>query len=164
VEERVSLSNPVLLAMGSIAMCLFGVAIGVHWSRNPGVAVWIALSAGLLMVLHDLLVSLIWFGIAMKWTNAVKQSGSGKRPAMEPEQYVRTLLEELERAKRSLGYGLPHAIALDRDSFCVLLGIGDVRVRLPVDSLDPDPKKAAEKVVIAWRSMSVKNLDAAIEE
>jgi hypothetical protein len=37
---------------------LFGSAIGMHWGKNPGTAVWVALCGALFMAIHDLLEGL----------------------------------------------------------------------------------------------------------
>lgn len=36
----------------------------------------------------------------------------------------------------------------------MLVGMGDVRVGVPVDALDSDPGEAAENVMKKWRSMT----------
>jgi len=110
---KMTLANPVPIFLYSLVLLLFGLAIGIHWSKSPDIAVWIALSGALLMVIHDLLEGFVWFGVTAKWTQAVRQSILGKRPNMEPEKYVRTLLEEMERLKPGFECGPSHAIALD---------------------------------------------------
>jgi len=42
--------------------------------------------------------------------------------------------------------------------------MGDVRAKILVDSLDPDPRKAAERVIAEWRRMARGEVDRAIEE
>jgi len=77
MQIRMQLGNPALIFIYSGALLLIGVAIGVHWQANPKLSVWIAICAALLMVIHDLLEGFIWFGIAAKWAQTVKQSSSG---------------------------------------------------------------------------------------
>jgi hypothetical protein len=83
MQMRVQLANPALIFIYSFVLLLFGCAIGMHWNKSPGVAVWIAICAALLMVIHDLLEGFIWFGIAAKWAQAVKQS-SGENVPVKP--------------------------------------------------------------------------------
>lgn len=76
---RMRLGNPVLIFIHSLVLLLFGCAIGIHWNSKPGTAVWIAVCGALLMVIHDLLEGIIWFGIAAKWTLAVRRSSGRQR-------------------------------------------------------------------------------------
>ena len=77
---RMQLGNPALIFIYSAVLLLVGVAIGLYWHTNPGLSLWIAICAALLMVIHDLLEGFIWFGIAAKWAQAVKQSSGGNVP------------------------------------------------------------------------------------
>ena len=81
MHVRVRLANPALIFIHSLALLLVGCAIGIHWSKSLGTAVWITICAALLMVLHDLLEGLIWFGITAKWTQAVKGRATGASPS-----------------------------------------------------------------------------------
>lgn len=72
---------------------------------------------------------------------------------MSPTEYLRTFLEELERAKPREICDLSHAIALQDGKLCVLLSLGDVRARLYVKELNPDPVRTAEAVVANWRDL-----------
>jgi hypothetical protein len=51
-------------------------------------------------------------------------------------------------------YDLSDAITYYKDSIGVLISMGDVRVRVPVEELHPDPIRAAEIVVKKWQAMS----------
>ena len=42
--------------------------------------------------------------------------------------------------------------------------MGDVRVRVGVDALDPDPATAAEDVFKTWRSMTDAEMNLVMEE
>jgi hypothetical protein len=46
------LGKPILIFLYSLALLLFGWAIGIHWHTIPAVAVGLALSEAALMVLH----------------------------------------------------------------------------------------------------------------
>jgi hypothetical protein len=81
MQMRMQLANPALIFIYSAVLLLVGVAIGLHWRASPCLSVWIAICAALLMVIHDLLEGLIWFGIAAKWAQMVKKSSSGNVPS-----------------------------------------------------------------------------------
>ena len=57
-----------------------------------------------------------------------------------------------------------HAITFRYGQLYILVGMGDVRVRVPVESLDPDPARAAESVINVWRSMTDSEMEMAMEE
>ena len=71
---QMQLANPALIFVYSVVLLLFGCAIGMHWSKSPGTAIWIAVCAALLMVIHDLVTGFIWMGITVKWTQAVRKN------------------------------------------------------------------------------------------
>lgn len=62
----VTLANPLLIFVWSLAMLLLGCAIGLHWRTTPGMALCIAALGAALMVLHDLGMSLVWFTVTAK--------------------------------------------------------------------------------------------------
>jgi hypothetical protein len=70
---QMQLANPALIFIYSLVLLLFGCAIGMHWSKSPGTAIWIAVSAALLMVIHDLITGFIWMGVTVKWTQALRK-------------------------------------------------------------------------------------------
>jgi len=70
---QMQLANPALVFIHSLVLLLFGCAIGMHWSRSPGTAIWIAVCAALLMVIHDLITGFIWMGVTVKWTQALRR-------------------------------------------------------------------------------------------
>jgi len=51
---RISLGNPVLIFVYSVALLLIGCAIGMHWYQSRASAIWIAVAAAALMVVHDM--------------------------------------------------------------------------------------------------------------
>jgi hypothetical protein len=76
--------------------------------------------------------------------------------------YLHTFFRELEETK-SAGAGLSHAIVLENGSICVLIGMGDCRARVPVNTLDPDPQKAAECVMAKHNSMTHEQREKSLE-
>jgi hypothetical protein len=70
---QMQLANPFLVFIYSLVLLLFGCAIGMHWNRNPGTGIWIAVCAALLTVIHDLITGFIWMGITVKWTQAIRK-------------------------------------------------------------------------------------------
>jgi hypothetical protein len=71
------------------------------------------------------------------------------------------------KALRSLEQDRPDwvsdGIAYDEGSLYVLVGMGDVRVRVPMREFDPDPAKAAEVAINRWRSMPTDERERAME-
>ena len=57
-----------------------------------------------------------------------------------------------------------HAITFHDRALHVLVGMGDVRVRVFVDAFDSDPTTAAENVIMKWRSMTETEKELAMEE
>jgi multisubunit Na+/H+ antiporter MnhB subunit len=62
----VSLGNPLLILIWSLAMLLLGCVIGMHWKATPGTAFCVAAVGAILMVLHDLGMGLLWFVASAK--------------------------------------------------------------------------------------------------
>lgn len=71
MEMKVQLANPVLIFVYSLSILLIGCAIGIHWCKHPGTAVWVAVCGALLMVIHDLAEGFIWFGVMAAWTQRI---------------------------------------------------------------------------------------------
>jgi multisubunit Na+/H+ antiporter MnhB subunit len=78
MRTQMQLANPALIFIYSLVLLLYGCAIGMHWSNSPGIAVWIAVYAALVMVIHDLVAGFIWMGITVKWTQAVRKKAEQK--------------------------------------------------------------------------------------
>jgi biotin transporter BioY len=78
MRMQMQLVNPVLLFIYSLVLLLFGCAVGMHWSNSPWIAVWIAVCAALVMVIHDLVAGFIWMGITVKWTQAPRKKSEQK--------------------------------------------------------------------------------------
>lgn len=83
MHVRLRLANPALIFVYSLVLLLVGCAIGIHWSKSSGTAVGITICAALLMVIHDILEGLIWFGITAKWTRAVKSRATETSPSRQ---------------------------------------------------------------------------------
>lgn len=62
----VSLGNPFLIFVWSMAMLSLGCAIGIHWHATPGIAFCAAAVGAIFMVLHDLGMGLLWFSVSAK--------------------------------------------------------------------------------------------------
>jgi hypothetical protein len=78
--------------------------------------------------------------------------------------YLITFFKTLDSLTERQSYDASNAIIFDKQSLCVLVSMGDVRAKIPVKELDPNPAKAAELVVAKWKSMPRDELDKAIEE
>jgi hypothetical protein len=60
--------------------------------------------------------------------------------------------------------GVSDGIVYDEGSLYVLVGMGDVRVRVPVQEFAPDPAKAAKLAISQWKAMTPDEQDRAMEE
>lgn len=74
--------------------------------------------------------------------------------------YLIAFFAELDRLQRSGN----HAVTYRGGLIQVLVGMGDMRVRVPVGTLDPHPAKAAENVIDKWQSMPDREKESAMEE
>ena len=74
--------------------------------------------------------------------------------------YLIAFFSELDKLQPSGN----HAVTLHHGALYVLVGMGDVRVRVGVDALDPNPATAAEDVFKYWRSMTETETNLTIEE
>jgi protein-S-isoprenylcysteine O-methyltransferase Ste14 len=75
---QMQLANPALIFIYSLVLLQFGCEIGMHWSNTPGIAVWIAVCAARIMVIHNLVAGFIWMEITVKWTQAVRKKAEQK--------------------------------------------------------------------------------------
>ncbi len=71
---------------------------------------------------------------------------------MSHEEYLRSFFIELENLQPGESSGLSHAIAYENGVIYVLVSMGDVRAKVRVRELDPDPIKMAAKITAMWRS------------
>ena len=70
----VSLGNPFLILLYSLALLSLGCAIGLYWRATPGMALCLAAIGSLLMVIHDMAMGVLWFVAAAKLFKA-EQNG-----------------------------------------------------------------------------------------
>lgn len=70
---------------------------------------------------------------------------------MGPADYLRAFFQELSEQVSYSGYS--HAVSFEGGSLCALLGVGDARVRIQLQDLDPDPKQAARGVLASWEEL-----------
>ena len=66
MQMSVTLGNPFLMFLYSLATLLLGCAIGLHWEAAPGMALCLATLGALLMVIHDLATGAVRFWIIAK--------------------------------------------------------------------------------------------------
>lgn len=72
----VTLANPVLIFLWSLAILLLGCAIGLHWKGTPGTAYWLAIVGALLMVIHDMAMGVLWFSVTARMFAKTRQGRS----------------------------------------------------------------------------------------
>lgn len=65
-KVTVTLANPILIFLWSLAILFLGCAIGLHWKGTPATACWMAALGALLMVIHDMAVGVLWFVVSAK--------------------------------------------------------------------------------------------------
>jgi len=70
MQMQATLGNPILVAVYSTALLLFGCAIG-RWVHPPATALWLATAGGILMALHDSAMGILWFWLTARWVRSV---------------------------------------------------------------------------------------------
>jgi hypothetical protein len=75
MKIQATLANPILVAVYSTALLLFGCAIG-RWVHSPVTALWLAIAGGVLMAVHDTATGFLWFWLTAKWTHSVIERNS----------------------------------------------------------------------------------------
>ena len=78
MKMQVTFANPFLIFIYSFSLLLVGDAIGVFWRTEPGTAFSIALLGSALMVLHDSLMTVIWFWIIAQWMQSASNRLTNK--------------------------------------------------------------------------------------
>ena len=63
---RITLGHPVLIFIYSLVLLLIGCAIGMHWYQARACAIWIAVAAAVLMVVHDMFTGLIFASLTLR--------------------------------------------------------------------------------------------------
>ncbi len=77
---------------------------------------------------------------------------------MSHEEYLRSFFTALEAKEPAEGVGLSHGIAYEGGALYALVGMGDVRAKIRLQELDPDPIRMADAVIGLWRSCPTENL------
>lgn len=72
----VTLANPFLIFLWSLAILLLGCAIGLHWKGTPGTALCVAAIGAVLMVIHDMAMGVLWFVVTAKMVGKVQRRRS----------------------------------------------------------------------------------------
>lgn len=75
-KMTVSLGNPFLILLWSLAMLLLGCAIGLYWRATPGMAFCVAALGAVLMVIHDMAMGVLWFTVSAKLFAQARQDRS----------------------------------------------------------------------------------------
>jgi hypothetical protein len=78
-------------------------------------------------------------------------------------EYLLSFFRALEDLHRRTPGDVSHAIGYEDGTLYTLLSVGDCRLRVAIQELDPDPVKAAEMVVGQFKVMSREEFDRALE-
>ena len=68
-------------------------------------------------------------------------------------EYLISFFFELGKLTNIREGDIPHGITCEQGTLTALVSMGDLRARVPVTELDPDPGEAARNVVELWRLM-----------
>ncbi len=71
MEMQVTLGHPILIAIYSTALLLFGCAVGVQWNDALPTALWLSAAGGVLMAVHDLATGFVFAWLTSKWIRSV---------------------------------------------------------------------------------------------
>jgi hypothetical protein len=74
-EMKVRLGHPVLIFIHSLALLLIGCAIGMHWHQSHSVAIWIAFSGAVLIVINEMISGFWWMSLTAWWIRKHRHSG-----------------------------------------------------------------------------------------
>lgn len=66
MKMTATLGNPFLVFLYSLAILMFGCAIGVHWKATPCLAFCMTTIGAVLMVIHDLATGILGFWITAR--------------------------------------------------------------------------------------------------
>jgi hypothetical protein len=69
MKERlqVQLRHPMLVFVWSFSLLLIGCLIGIRWHPSKTVAISIAISGAILMVIHELSYGFLWISLTAWW-------------------------------------------------------------------------------------------------
>jgi hypothetical protein len=76
-EMKVQLGHPLLIFAHSLGLLLIGCAIGMHWHRSHSVAIWIAVSGAVLIVINEMISGIWWVFLTTWWIQKNRHSESG---------------------------------------------------------------------------------------
>lgn len=74
-EMKVRLGHPVLIFIHSLALLLIGCAIGMHWHQSRSVAIRIAVSGAVLIVINEMIAGFWWMSLTAWWIRRHRHSG-----------------------------------------------------------------------------------------
>ena len=77
---------------------------------------------------------------------------------MSHDEYLRSLFTALETKQPAQSVGLSHGIVYEAGELYALVGMGDVRAKIRVQELDPDPIRMADAIIGLWVSCPTENL------
>ena len=83
---HMQLGHPILIAIYSFSLLLFGVALGAHYGHSPHVAIWMVVLGSGLMVAHDMLTCSIIFFVSTAW--ALRANRMQQTLAANPQDAV----------------------------------------------------------------------------
>lgn len=64
---NVRLGNPVVMFFWASAMFLIGIVVGIHWHPSHALTAAVALAAGALTMLHELVCCFVWCSLTAWW-------------------------------------------------------------------------------------------------
>jgi dTDP-4-dehydrorhamnose 3,5-epimerase-like enzyme len=74
-EMKVRLGHPVVIFIHSLGLLLVGVATGMHWHQSRSVAIWIAISGAVLIVINEMISCFWWVSLTAWWIRRHPRSG-----------------------------------------------------------------------------------------
>jgi hypothetical protein len=78
MEMKVTFGNPLLIAIYSFSLLLIGDAVGMFWRAEPATAFSIVLLGAAFMVVHDSIMTVIWFWIIARWMQSISNHHTNK--------------------------------------------------------------------------------------
>jgi formate hydrogenlyase subunit 3/multisubunit Na+/H+ antiporter MnhD subunit len=78
-----TLGNPILIGIYSLALLSIGAAIGVRWGHSAHTAIWMVLIGAVLMVIHDMLTGIVLFLSAAAWASRNQYSRNLRTTSMQ---------------------------------------------------------------------------------
>ena len=71
MKMQATLGHPILIALYSAALLLFGCSVGVHFNHSLPTALWLCVAGGVVMAAHDLATGFVWFWLTATWVRSV---------------------------------------------------------------------------------------------